>query len=204
MTTSPAWRRSLASGLGLCWLALSGCSLLPSKADRLYAERDLEAARDAYLATLERLDDGPRVERALLRLGLIYLQPNPALRDDEAARAALTRLSHMRPRSELAAAATMLLSVQVEATRLRELLDRQSAEAERVAEALASSRQLADASQAKSEMTERAAGELDRKADRLAAEVARLRTELEATREQLSQREQELTRLKSIDLESPP
>ncbi len=184
--------------------ALSGCALIPSDADRLFAERDFEAARDAYLETLERQDDGRRVERALYHLGLMYLQPDSSFHDPVAARSVLTRLTYIRPRSNYAAKATMLLALQEEASLLANRLANQQDRTRLAEQELASVRRHATETEAKSQDTAKKVGQLGSRIGRLEGQISKLRDELKVTEAELIEREQELARLKSIDLDDPP
>lgn len=182
-------------------LFAAGCSLVASPADRLFAERNFAAARDAYLDVLEDRDDGPRVEVALYHLGLIYLQPQSDLYDPEAAAAALTRLTYLRPRSEFAARASLLLSLQIETARLREAVQAQMALGREAEKKLAALRNEATETEAQSEDQSKKVGQLGNRIAGLKAQIEKLREELQATDSELTEREQELERLKSIDLE---
>jgi len=191
-----------ATSIGfVCWLALSGCNLLGSAGDRLFAERDFATARDAYLHVLENRDGGRRVESALYHLGLIYLQPDYELYDPEAARSALTRLTHIRPQGEYAAQASLLLALQGETVRLRATVQSQLVLGREAEEMLASLREEAAKTEAKSEDQSKRVGRLGYRIAGLQAQIVKLREELEATATELLEREQELERLKRIDLE---
>lgn len=193
-----------ATSIGfVCWLALSGCNLLGSAGDRLFAERDFATARDAYLHVLENRDDGRRVESALYHLGLIYLQPDQELYDPEAAKSALTRLTYIRPRSEYAAKASLLLALQLETVRLRETIQTQLVLGREAEQTLASLREEATETEAKSEDQSKKVGRLGYRIAGLQAQIVKLRKELEAAGTELAEREQELERLKRIDLEDP-
>lgn len=184
-------------------LAFAGCTLIGGTGDRLLAERDFAGARDAYLDVLENHQSGRRVERALYHLSLIYLQSDFELHDPAAAEAALTRLTYIRPRSRYAAKATLLLALQRGKTALEEAVEAQqelSREAERK---LASLREEADQTEAESEDQSKRVGLLGNRILGLQAQIVKLREELAATGVELSEREQELERLKKIDLEDP-
>ncbi|MFQ5526616.1 MAG: hypothetical protein ACE5GX_10180 [Thermoanaerobaculia bacterium] len=184
--------------------SVTGCSFIPSQGDRHFASRDFVAARDAYRETLERRDGGRRVENALYHLALIYLQPDPALSDPEAARAALTRLTYIRPRSEYAAKAEMLLALHTEAAQLSRIVADQQARARDAENELSSLQRQATERQAKSQDTERKVGQLGSRIGRLQSQIDKLREELTATEDELASREEELARLKKIDLGDPP
>lgn len=186
-----------------CLLAFSSCSLISSDGDRLFAERDFGAARDAYLGVLERHEGGHLVEGALYHLGLIYLQPDRGLYDPEAAESALTRLSYIRPRSEYAAKASLLLALQLETARLREEIQTQWVLRREVGQELASLREEATETEAKTKDQSKRVNQLGGRIGHLQSQIAKLREELTATEEELSAREQELERLKRIDLEDP-
>lgn len=187
----------------VCWLVFSGCTLLGSPDDRSFAERDFATARDAYLQVLENRDDGRRVESALYHLGLIYLQPDPELYDPEAARSALTRLADIRPRSEYAAKASLLLALHLEMVRLGETIRTQLMLGREAEQMLASLREEATKTEAKSEDQSKKVGRLGYRIAGLQGQIVKLREELEDAATELAKREQELERLKRIDLEEP-
>jgi hypothetical protein len=186
-----------------CVLALSSCSLIPNQGDRLFAERDFTAARDAYLEVLARRDGGRNVESALFHLGLIYLQPESDLYDPEAAESALTRLSYIRPRSEYAARASLLLALQIETASLRQDFQSQAILRREAEFELASLSEEATQTEARSVDQSKKVGQLGNRIANLQAQIVKLSEELTATEEELAAREQELERLKRIDLENP-
>lgn len=184
-------------------LAMSGCALTTSAGDHFLAERDLQAARTAYLEVLENRQSGRRVERALYNLSLLYLQPDPALHDPTAAEEALTRLTYLRPRSRMAAQAALLLQLWRNTDALRAKLDEQRTRALEAERRLSSLRETAIATEARSEDQSKVVGRLGSRISGLEGQIAKLREELEATDRELTEREQELQRLKLIDLEEP-
>ncbi|MCP4205334.1 MAG: hypothetical protein GY769_25770 [bacterium] len=196
------WMMQTCAGLA-CLLALSGCALVKSHGNRLFADRDFAGARDAYLELLERRDGGRRVENALYHLGLIYLQPERDLYDPKAAEAVLVRLSYIRPRSEYAAKAALLLALHLETSRLREDARAQNLLRREVERELASLREEATQTEARSEDQSKKVDQLGGRIGRLQSQIVKLREELAATEEELVAREQELERLKRIDLEDP-
>lgn len=198
----PKTVRSTTLGVA-CWLAVSSCTLLQTPGDTLFAERDFVGARDAYLAVLQNRDDGRRVESALYHLGLIYLQPDHELYDPEAAETVLTRLTYLRPRSEYAAKASLLLALQLETAKLREAVHTHLMLRREAEETLASLREEASETEAKSEDQSKRVGQLGNRIAGLQAQIVKLREELEATGVELTERERELERLKRIDLGDP-
>lgn len=167
----------------------------------MFAARDFVAARDAYIEALQRRDDGRRVESALYHLGLIYLQPNRELYDPKAAESALTRLTYIRPRSAYAARASLLLSLQRDSAKLRKAVESQVVMQLEAQDRLKLLREEATQTEARSEDQSKKVGQLGNRIASLEAQIVKLREELTATEGELSEREQELERLKSIDLE---
>lgn len=195
-------RKMKGTSIGLvCWLALSSCHVLGSPGDRLFAERDFAAARDAFLRVLDNRGDGRRVEGALYHLGLIYLQPDHELYNPEAAESVLTRLTHIRPLSEYATQASLLLALQLETVRLRKTVQAQLVLGREAEQMLASLREEATKTEAKSEDQSKEVGRLGYRIAGLQAQIGKLREELEATATELTERELELERLKRIDLD---
>lgn len=187
----------------LAALALTGCALTGSRGDLLLAERNFGGARDEYLAVLEKRDSGLKVEKALFHLGLIYLQPDPELYAPDAAEEVLTRLTYIRPRSQYAARAAALLALQLETVRLRNAFETEREAGRQSQQLLASLRQEASATEALSEDHSKEVSQLSDRIARLQGQIAKLREELEATGSELTDRERELERLKSIDLAEP-
>lgn len=192
----------------LCWalaavVAASGCALVTSPGDIHLGKRELLAARDAYLLVLENRQAGRRVESALYNLGLLYLQPDPELNDPVAAEALLTRLTYIRPRSPYAAKAALLLELNRSTRDLRLELEAQRILALEAEQHLSSLLQTATETEARSEDQSKKVGQLGSRIAGLQAQIMKLRDELAATDAELTAREDELERLKKIDLEEP-
>jgi hypothetical protein len=191
-----------------CWilaavLATSGCALVTSPGDIHLGEREFLAARDAYLLVLENRQSGRRVESALYNLGLLYLQPDPELNDPVAADAVLTRLTYIRPRSPYAAKAALLLELNRSTLDLRLELEAQRVQALEAEQRLSSLLQTATETEARSEDQTKKVGQLGSRITGLQGQIIKLREELAATDAELTAREDELERLKKIDLEEP-
>lgn len=198
----PCARRA-ALLLVLAGMSLSGCALVASSGDRHFAERDFARARDEYLLVLENRQAGRRVERALYHLGLIYLQPDPELHDPIAAEEMLTRLTYIRPRSRYAAKAALVLELRGQTNQLHAELAAQRARSQAAEERLAALALTATETEARSENQSRRADQLGSRVAALQAQIVELREELAATGDELTRREEELERLKRIDLEEP-
>lgn len=184
--------------LSVILLALAGgCSLVPNYADRRYDSGDLRGAEVAYRQLLDEQSAGPRAERALYRLGVIYLQRESRLYDPAAAAKVLGRLASMKPKSSYTMQAATLLSLHVETQKLRRTIDEQLALRRRTEADLAALR--TEATQVEARAKDRA-----KRVGQLGGEIGRLQTEIAGLREEIAKREDELDRLKAIDLADPP
>ena len=179
-------------------VACAGCSLTPSRGDKLFRAGDLAAAEAAYRELLDAGAGGRRQERALYHLGLIYASPESPRYDPAEAGRCLQELAEGRPGSRFARHASLILGLQLDTVRLRQTMDAQN----ELAAALR--RQLAVLQR------QAAAGEVPEESDRedrvrrLSSHIATLRAEVERLDRELERRELELERIKQIDLEIPP
>ncbi len=181
--------------LAAAWLA--GCATAPAPGDRLFESGDLTGARDAYLAQLEEQGSGRSAERALFRLGLIYLHPESPLFDPEEGETVLERLSAAEPTSAYARQASLLLGVQAEVNTLRAAVAEQAELRQELESALSEARDSATLQEVRFQAREK-------NLSNLSTALARLKKEIERLTEEVAAREDELERLKAIDLDGPP
>ena len=188
-----------ACTLAAALLLLAGCSALQiPEGDRLFTRGDLPAAKIAYEEYLDRGPaEGRRKERALYHLGLIHARPEGELHDPVKARRYLERLLAVRPASPYATQAALILELQIETNRLRGEMADQMGLARLLLAELARLRAEAE------EIENTAAGEQER-ARRLAQQIQDLQSTMEQLAAELAAREEELERIKRIDLEDPP
>ena len=185
--------RALVAGL-----ALGGCALVQPAGDRLFADGHFVAARAAYEDYLASgRAAGRRRERALYPLGLIHARPGGELHDPVEARRYLERLLAVEPPSPYATQAALILDLQLAVSKLRgEMADQRS-----LARLL-----LAELRRLRSEAEQienRASGEQER-ARELGRQIQRLERTMKELAAELAARQDELERLKKIDLEDPP
>lgn len=192
-----SFKRRAAAGLAT--LLLAGCAgISTSEGDRLFANGDFAAAKTAYESYLGRGPaDGRRRERALYHLGLIHARPDGAFHDPVKAQRYLERLIAQQPPSPYASQAALVLALQIETHRLRDEMADQKGLARLLLAELSRLRAEAE------EIENTATGEQE-KARRLADRIRRLETDLDRLTADLAAREEELERLKKIDLEDPP
>lgn len=197
---SPGRRRgrpSPCAALALA-LALGGCLLPEPAGDRLFRAGDLTAAADVYRREIQTGHArGRRRERALYHLGLIHARPDSDLYDPAQARRYLERLLAIEPPSRYAIQAAVILELQIEVSRLRTAMADQTSLARLL---LAELREL----RAEAERVESAATDEQERARRLARRIDELQTTMADLAAELAAREEELERLKRIDLEDPP
>ena len=184
--------------LGLAGAMLGGCALFESNADALFAAGDLAAAKTAYESDLEGSRvGGRREERALYHLGLIHSRPESEFHNPVEARRYLERLLEIEPASRYATQAATILDLQLTASRLRgEMADQKS-----LARLLLAELQRL---RLEAERIESAATDEQERARRLAGQIQALEKQMAALATELAAREEELERLKKIDLEDPP
>lgn len=92
-------------------------------ADSLFAQGELAAARASYRAYLENNPGGPQAAHALLRLAVIYLQPDGPAYDPGRAGRVIDRLLAEHPESPERPAALALRTLQRRAAELQQQLD---------------------------------------------------------------------------------
>ncbi|MHC4816232.1 MAG: tetratricopeptide repeat protein [Planctomycetota bacterium] len=172
-----------------------------TRADRAYRAGDLEEAARVYEQVLDRSAGGNREAHALYRLALIHSRPDSLLRDDAKAADLLHRVLQNHPDSRYAPQATLILDLQRQTTRLREMSN----------DLAKHIRELRDeANQAVTALQEemgRVQGEAAVKQQRIAQlerQLTGLRNQLSIFNEEVEQLEEELRRLKEIDLALPP
>lgn len=190
----------LAFGAG-CTAHLAGDGL--READRRFAAADYAGAAAAYRNALSDGAAPADLDRALFRLALIHALPESPLHDPERAEALLGNLAAEHPASPYGQAAGLLLANQ---RRRRDLSAELAVESAR-ADALAARLEIAASASAEN-ATERAAeretaeaGERER--TELRRRTTALETELATCRETVTRLEDELARLKAIDLDEP-
>lgn len=172
-----------------------------TRADRAYRAGDLDEAARAYREVVDRAGGGGREAHALYRLALIHSRPDSALRDDAVAAELLRRILQNHPDSRYAPQATLILDLQAQASQLREMSD----------ELVASIQELrGEATRAVTALQEemgRVQGEAQAKQQRIAQlerQLTSLRDQLGVFNEEVVRLEEELRRLKEIDLALPP
>lgn len=191
----------LASGL------LVGCAGLPgveTTADRLFAARDFAAAESAYREALRRDPTGPRQDRALYRLAVVYGLPESAVYDPEQAESCLERLLAQFPATdyELPARAWLATRRQLEemerelAAQRRSITDRQTRLADLEARLAAAETRLAD--------HDRRAQAATALAEDRRRRIAELEAALGRSTRRAERLERDLSELKRIDLDTPP
>ena len=174
---------------------------LETFADRAYRAGDLEAAARAYREDIDKSFGGAREAHALYRLALIHSRPDSRLRDDALAAELLGRILRDHPDSRYAPQAGLILDLQGQARRLREMADDLAAHLRRLrdeAEATMADLQLEMGRvQGEAEAKQQRIGQLER-------QLAGLRGQLGGFNEEIARLEEELRRLKEIDLALPP
>ncbi len=190
---------ALARGLALIVaLLFAGCVTGVREGDRLFLAGDLiqaEAAYRSYLADASAT--GPGTARARYRLALIYAMPGSALHDWEKADRTLRAVVDRDPGTPWARQAELLLSLHAERARLERELEAQS---EKVSALLAEVVKLTQAARE----ADGAVEDRDARVEQLSGEIAELRKSIGRLGERLAAREQELERIKKIDLQTPP
>lgn len=172
-----------------------------SRADRAYRAGDLEEAASAYQEVIDSSTGGAREAHALYRLALIHSRPDSLLRDDSMAAELLGRILQEHPESRYAPQATLILDLQGQAARLREMSDELAASIQELR---------GEAARAVSTLQEemgRVQGEAEAKQQRIAQlerQLGRLRQQLGGFNDEIARLEEELRRLKEIDLALPP
>ncbi len=160
--------------------ALTGCASTLKQADRLFEERAYAAAAAAYEAALADGSGAGGLDRALFRLALVHALPASPVHDEQRARELLRELTRRFASSPYSFEAALVLELEGRGRRLRD-------EAERLRQVIA---ELA----AESSRREEDAGELR-------AAVAQLNQELGHLGEKIAECEEQLERLKAIDLD---
>lgn len=184
-------------------LLLAGCVSVSFEtyADRAYRAGDLEEAASGYRQVLDRSAGGAREAHALYRLALIHSRPDSLLRDDAVATELLGRILRDHPDSRYAPQASLILDLQRQAARLREMSDELAAGIQELRG------ETARAVSTLQEEMGRVQGEAEAKQERIAQlerQLARLRNQLGRFNEEVARLEEELRRLKEIDLALPP
>jgi len=172
-----------------------------NRADRAYRDGELEEAAEAYEEVLSRSTGGPREAHAVYRLALIHSRPDSPLRDDAKAADLLGRVLQNHPDSRYAPQASLILDLQLQATRLREMINDLANHIRKLRE------EAHQAMVALQEEMGRVQGEAAEKQQRIAQlerQLSGLRDQLGAFNEEMAQLEEELRRLKEIDLALPP
>ena len=187
------WLSLLAAAL----LALAACSLRPLEADRLFEANRLEEAEIAYRAFLDDHPADARTGQALYRLGLIYSLPDSPLYNPDKGRSTLRRLAEHQEGGLFSRQASFVLSLQLEISRLQQAAQSHASTAARLEDELG--RLEEEAALASSE-----AGQQQDRARRLAREIGYLRSEIARLTAALEQREEELQKIKEIDLGRVP
>ena len=168
-----------------------------TRADRAYRAGNLEEAARAYHQVLDRHPGGAREAHALYRLALIHSRPDSLLRDDTQAADLLGRVLQDHPGSRYAPQATLILDLQRQASRLRELSDDLASHIKALRD---------EANHAVTALQEEM-GRVQAKQQRIARlerQLSGLRDQLGTFNEEVDRLEEELRRLKEIDLALPP
>ena len=187
----------LAAVATLIAFLLSGCATRSLEGDVLLAAGRLEEAEVAYRSFLAKHKSSPLEPRALYRLGLIYSLPDSPLYNPDRARDTLQQLAEHSEGGLYSRQASLVLTLQDEISHLERAARSQASLAARLENELG--RLEEEAAQATSE-----AGQQESRARRLTSEISYLRTEIASLTESLERREQELERIKEIDLGRTP
>ncbi len=194
--------KPLPRGLGAILLLASCVSVsFDTHADRAYRAGDLEEAARAYEEILGQSTGGKREAQALYRLALIHSRPDSLLRDDAKAAELLRRVLQEHPDSRYTPQATLILDLQRQASRLREMSDELAASIQELRG------EAARAVTALQKEMGRVQGEAEAKQERIAQlerQLGSLRDQLANFNDEVARLEEELRRLKEIDLALPP
>jgi hypothetical protein len=199
METTTGYRRRDATGLAVALLGLlTACiSSGPPVADRLFADGDLVAARQAYVAFLESHPaDDAEAARARYHLAVLYALPGETNDWPRAVRE-LERLLELHPGTVWADQGALLLSLHNERQRLAMELSVQQGRANRLTGQLTTL-------QNETERASIESSDSQARIENLAADIDALRRRIGELTRQLGEREAELEQLKRIDLETPP
>lgn len=180
----------------LVWV--SGCATTTLDGDRHFEEGDLVPAESSYRDYLTSgRAEGYQEARARYRLGVIYALPDSGVYDLERARTAFEAVIESHPQSGYALAAALRLDLWSDRDRLARELDAKQSRAEFLIGELGKLQDEANLANEEVEKRQERIDELQGAIARLGAEIAHLETNL-------ATREQELDRIKEIDLETPP
>ena len=194
------WLARAAAGTMLLLAACVSVSF-DSRADRSYRAGDLEEAASAYQQVLDGGIGGAREAHALYRLALIHSRPDSLLRDDSMAAELLGRILQEHPESRYAPQATLILDLQGQAARRREMSDELAASIQELrgeaARAVSTLQEEMGRVQGEAEAKQQRIGQLER-------QLAGLRDQLGGFNEEIARLEEQLRQLKEIDLALPP
>lgn len=190
-------RSHLSAILGLP-LSVLACSSSQSVGDQHFESGlyvDAAAAYQAYLDNEPR--DARQVARSMYRLGVIYGLPESPLYDPERSAEILDRLLKINPGGPYSSEAELIRQLQLQVVETREELamDRQQIE------------ELQGELEWMEVELEQARAELGEGAEQVATlsqQIESLRARIRVLSGELATKEQELERLKAIDLQQPP
>ena len=178
--------------------ALTGCAPLIRQGDQLFDSGRFDEAEVAYTAYMKKKPlDSIHAQHALYRIGLLYALPESPRHDEAAADRVFDRLANLDPATIYTRQAALLLTLRRNTATARRLVserERQIANLRREVEQL---RLIATE-------TETQANESTDRAIRLRQEILRLEREMGDLQQLLDTRQEELRRLKEIDLAPAP
>lgn len=179
-------------------LLAMGCSSSKRIGDYYFESGRYVEAEAAYQVYLENEpEDARRIARSMYRLGVIYALPESPLYDPERAAEILDRLLSINPGGPYSSEAELIRHLQLEVVRTRDELagDRQR---------IADLEQELELLEIELEETQAELGEGAEQVETLSQQIESLRGRIRGLSGELATKEQELERLKAIDLQQPP
>lgn len=191
-------KRSHVAAILCSTLSVLACSSSKSVGDEYFESRLYVDAATAYQAYLDNEPrDARRVARSLYRLGVIYALPESPLYDPERAAEILDRLLRINPGGPYSSEAELIRHLQLEVVKTRDELAMVRQQIEELRGEL-------EAAELELEQTQAELGEGAEQVETLSEQIASLRGRIEVLSGKLAAKEQELERLKAIDLQQPP